>query len=101
MGAPPHRIFLRLRLPNALPNVFGGLKVASTLAVVGALTGEFIGADRGLGYVLVHASAQLDTALLFATLVTLSVLAMAFFFIVEAVERLMIPWHVSQRARPS
>lgn len=101
MGAPPHRIFLRLRLPNALPNVFGGLKVASTLAVVGALTGEFIGADRGLGYVLVHASAQLDTALLFATLVTLSILAMAFFFVVEAIERVMIPWHVSQRARPS
>ena len=101
MGAPPHRIFLRLRLPNALPNVFGGLKVASTLAVVGALTGEFIGADRGLGYVLVHASAQLNTPLLFATLVTLSVLAMAFFFVVEGIERLMIPWHVSQRARPS
>jgi NitT/TauT family transport system permease protein len=101
MGAPPHRIFLRLRLPNALPNVFGGLKVASTLAVVGALTGEFIGADRGLGYVLVHASAQLNTPLLFATLVTLSGLAMAFFFVVEAVERVMIPWHVSQRGHPA
>lgn len=99
MGAPSYRIFLRLRLPNALPSVFGGLKVASTLAVVGALTGEFIGSDRGLGYVLVQASAQLDTPLLFATLVTLSLLAMAFFFIVEGVERLLIPWHVSQRAR--
>jgi NitT/TauT family transport system permease protein len=101
MGAPPYRIFLRLRLPNALPSVFGGLKVASTLAVVGALTGEFIGSDRGLGYVLVQASAQLDTPLLFATLVTLSLLAMAFFFIVEGVERLLIPWHVSQRAGAS
>jgi NitT/TauT family transport system permease protein len=101
MGAPPYRIFLRLRLPNALPSVFGGLKVASTLAVVGALTGEFIGSDRGLGYVLVQSSAQLDTPLLFATLVTLSLLAMAFFFIVEAVERLLIPWHVSHRARAS
>ena len=101
MGAPPYRIFLRLRLPNALPNVFAGLKVASTLAVVGALTGEFIGADRGLGYVLVQSSAQLNTPLLFATLVTLSLLAMAFFFVVEGVERLLIPWHVSQRARPS
>lgn len=99
MGAPPHRIFLKLRLPNALPNVFGGLKVASTLAVVGALTGEFIGSDRGLGYVLVHASAQLNGPLLFGTLVVLSLLAMAFFFGVEAVERLLIPWHVSQRAR--
>jgi len=101
MGAPPYRIFLRLRLPNALPSVFAGLKVASTLAVVGALTGEFIGSDRGLGYVLVQASAQLDTPLLFATLVILSLLAMAFFFVVERVERLLIPWHVSQRARLS
>lgn len=101
MGAPPYRIFLRLRLPNALPSVFAGLKVASTLAVVGALTGEFIGSDRGLGYVLVQSSAQLNTPLLFATLVTLSLLAMAFFFVVEGVERLLIPWHVSQRGRPS
>ena len=101
MGAPPYRIFLRLRLPNALPSVFAGLKVASTLAVVGALTGEFIGSDRGLGYVLLQSSAQLNTPLLFATLVTLSLLAMAFFFVVERVERLLIPWHVSQRARPS
>jgi NitT/TauT family transport system permease protein len=101
MGAPPHRIFLRLRLPNALPMIFGGLKVASALAVVGALTGEFVGADKGLGYVLVSASGNLNTALLFATLVILSVLAMVFFYAVELIERILIPWHVSQRAHPS
>jgi NitT/TauT family transport system permease protein len=101
MGAPPHRIFLKLRLPNALPMIFGGLKVASTLAVVGALTGEFIGSDKGLGYLLVQASGNLNTALLFATLVVLSLVAMAFFYIVEAIERLTIPWHVSQRGHPS
>jgi NitT/TauT family transport system permease protein len=101
MGAPPHRIFLRLRLPNALPMIFGGLKVASALAVVGALTGEFVGSDKGLGYILVSASGNLNTALLFATLVILSVLAMLFFYAVELVERILIPWHVSQRAHPS
>ena len=101
MGAPPARIFLKLRLPHALPMVFGGLKVASTLAVVGALTGEFIGSDKGLGYVLVQASGNLNTPLLFATLVVLSVLAMLFFYAVEALERLLIPWHVSQRVHPS
>jgi NitT/TauT family transport system permease protein len=95
------RIFLKLRLPNALPMIFGGLKVASTLAVVGALTGEFIGSDRGLGYVLVQASGSLNTALLFATLVVLSLIAMAFFYLVEMVERLFIPWHVSQREHPA
>jgi NitT/TauT family transport system permease protein len=84
-----------------LPSIFGGLKVASTLAVVGALTGEFIGSDKGLGYVLLQASGNLNTTLLFATLVALSVLAMLFFYAVEAVERLAIPWHVSQRGQPA
>jgi NitT/TauT family transport system permease protein len=101
MGAPRWRIFLKLRLPNALPMIFGGLKVASTFAVVGALTGEFVGSDKGLGYVLVQASGNLNTALLFATLVLLSAVAMAFFYVVEMVERVMIPWHVSQRTHPS
>lgn len=101
MGAPPHRVFLKLRLPNALPMIFGGLKVASALAVVGALTGEFVGSDKGLGYVLMQASGNLNTALLFATLVILSLLAMVFFYAVELVERILIPWHVSQRAHPS
>jgi NitT/TauT family transport system permease protein len=101
MGAPPHRIFLKLRLPNALPMIFGGLKVASTLAVVGALTGEFIGSDKGLGYLLVQASGNLNTPLLFATLVVLSLIAMAFFYAVEVIERVTIPWHVSQRGHPA
>jgi NitT/TauT family transport system permease protein len=101
MGAPPHRIFLKLRLPNALPMIFSGLKVASMLAVVGALTGEFVGSDKGLGYVLVQASGNLNTALLFATLVILSLVAMALFYVVELIERILIPWHVSQRAHPA
>ncbi|HUZ75153.1 MAG TPA: ABC transporter permease [Stellaceae bacterium] len=100
MGAPPRRIFLKLRLPHALPAIFGGLKVASSLAVVGALTGEFVGSDKGLGYLLVQASGNLNTSLLFATLVVLSALAMAFFYLVEVVERISIPWHASQRAHP-
>jgi NitT/TauT family transport system permease protein len=100
MGAPPRRIFLKLRLPHALPMIFGGLKVASALAVVGALTGEFVGSDRGLGYLLVQASGNLNTALLFATLVILSAMAMAFFYVVEMLERITIPWHASQRAPP-
>jgi NitT/TauT family transport system permease protein len=101
MGAPRYRVFIKLRLPFALPSIFGGLKVASTLAVVGALTGEFIGSDNGLGYLLVQASGQLDTPLLFATLVLLSAIAMAFFYAIELIERRCIPWHVSQRAPSS
>ena len=97
MGAPPYRVFLKMRLPHALPTIFGGIKVASTLAVVGALTGEFIGSDRGLGYVLTQAQGNLDTALLFAALLTLSVIAMLLFYAVDLLEKWLLPWHVSQR----
>lgn len=100
MGAPPYRTFLKMRLPHALPALFGGLKVASSLAVVGALTGEFVGSDKGLGYLLVQASGNLNTALLFATLVVLSALAMTFFYLIEVFERIAIPWHASQRTHP-
>lgn len=97
MGASPARIFLKLRLPGALPSMFGGLKVASALAVVGALTGEYIASDSGLGYVLLSASGEMNTSLLFGVLIVLSILAMIFFYVIEILERLLIPWHVSQR----
>ena len=99
MGAPPYRIFLRLRLPGALPSMFGGLKVASALAVVGALTGEYIASDSGLGYILLSASGEMNTSLLFGVLIVLSVLAMLFFYAIELLEKLLIPWHVSQRSQ--
>jgi NitT/TauT family transport system permease protein len=99
MGGGTLRVFLKLRLPNALPNVFAGLKVAITLAVVGAITGEFVGSQSGLGYLLTSASGQMDTALVFAVLVTISVIAMILFMIIEAVEKLVIPWHSSMRSR--
>lgn len=98
MGAPSARIFLKLRLPGALPSMFGGLKVASALAVVGALTGEYIASDAGLGYILLSASGEMNTALLFGVLIVLSILAMIFFYAIEVLEKLLIPWHVSQRS---
>jgi NitT/TauT family transport system permease protein len=99
MGGGTLRVFLKLRLPNALPNIFAGLKVAITLAVVGAITGEFVGSQSGLGYLLTSASGQMDTALVFAVLVTISVIATILFMIIEAVEKLVIPWHSSMRSR--
>ena len=99
MGGGSLRVFLKLRLPNALPNIFGGLKVAITLAVVGAITGEFVGSQSGLGYLLTSASGQMDTALVFAVLLTISIIAMVLFMIIETVEKLVIPWHSSMRSR--
>ena len=99
MGGGTLKVFLKLRLPNALPNIFAGLKVAIALAVVGAITGEFVGSQSGLGYLLTSASGQMDTALVFAVLVTISVIAMLLFMIIEAIEKLVIPWHSSMRSR--
>lgn len=84
--------FTKIRLPQALPSIFGGLKVAITLAVVGAVVGEFLGSDSGLGYLLVSAGGQLQTALLFAALIVLTSLGLALYAAVSLVERLTIPW---------
>ena len=97
MGASEARIFFNLRLPNALPHIFGSLKVAITLATVGAIVGEFIGADNGLGYVLIFANGSMDTTLMFAALVWISVLALGFYALVSLAEKFFLSWHVSQR----
>jgi NitT/TauT family transport system permease protein len=97
MGASQWKTFVKIRIPAALPNIFAGLKVASTLAVVGAVVGEFIGADRGLGYQLIVANGLMDVQLSFAVLVALSLLGIALYVAVDLLERLALPWHVSHR----
>ncbi|WP_343919196.1 ABC transporter permease [Agrococcus citreus] len=98
MGGGRWAVFSKVRLPSALPHLFAGVKVAITLAVVGAVVGEFVGATEGLGYLLLRANANLDTPLLFASIVILTVLGLALFYLVALIERLVIPWHVSQRS---
>jgi NitT/TauT family transport system permease protein len=91
MGLGAAATFFKIRLPNALPSVFGGLKISITLAVVGAVVGEFVGGDAGLGYLLMVANGNIDTPLLFAGLVALTIQGVVLFFLVELVERLAIP----------
>ena len=98
MGAGAGRTFLKIRFPSALPNIFAGLKVAVTLAVVGAIVGEFIQADRGLGYALLQATAVMDTRLGFAAIIVLSAVGIALFVAVDWIERRLIPWHASHRS---
>ena len=97
MGASTTKAFVKIRLPHALPNIFGGVKVAVTLAVVGAIVGEFIQADRGLGYALLQANAMMNTRLSFATIMILALIGVALFAVVDWIERLTIPWHASRR----
>jgi NitT/TauT family transport system permease protein len=91
MGLGTVATFFKIRLPSALPSVFGGLKISITLAVVGAVVGEFVGGDAGLGYLLMVANGNIDTPLLFAGLIALTVQGVALYFLVELAERLAIP----------
>lgn len=99
MGASRWQVFARFRLPTSLPYLFSGLKVAATLAVAGAVVGEFVGADKGLGYLLLVTNSNMETALMFATIVALTFIGLVFFYAVEFVESILIPWHVSHRVR--
>ncbi len=92
VGANNTKILMRVRVPHSLPYLMAGLKVAITFSVIGAIVGEFAGANEGLGYVIQFASTQLDTPLVFAALIVVSVLGLAFYYVVELAERLLVPW---------
>jgi NitT/TauT family transport system permease protein len=96
-GAGRLRIFRMVQLPHALPALFGGLKVAAALAATAAVVAEFVASDRGLGYLLMEYNGNLDTRMTFAAIFVLSVMGLALYGAVALVERLAIPWHVSQR----
>ncbi|MGD2158362.1 MAG: ABC transporter permease [Anaerolineales bacterium] len=98
MGATERQFFMRFRLPTSLPYLFSGLKVAASLAVVGAVVGEFVGADRGLGYLLLVANSNLLTPLMFGTIVALTVQGLILFYIIQALETVLIPWHITVRS---
>jgi NitT/TauT family transport system permease protein len=99
MGANPFKTFLKVRLPASLPQLFSGLKVAATLAVTGAVVGEFVGANEGLGYVILQANGNIDTAMLFAALIIMSVLGILLFAIIQIAEWFLVPWQASRRTR--
>jgi NitT/TauT family transport system permease protein len=97
MGAGPLKRFWRFQLPYALPHIFASLKVGITLAAVGAIVGEFIGADKGLGYVLIVATGTMDTTLLFVALIWISVLSLLLYAVVGGFERIFVSWHAVAR----
>jgi len=92
VGASRNEILRRIQIPNSLPYLMAGLKVAVTLAVIGAIVGEFAGAQAGLGYMIQFASTQMQTSLVFAALVEVSVLGMLFYYVIEWIERRYINW---------
>src|SRR2546427_385744 len=97
-GAGGLRLFLKISLPQALPHIFTELKVGAALAATAAVVAEFVASDKGLGYLLLQYNGQLDTPMVFATIVLLSLIGLIVYYAVEVVERLALPWHVSQQA---
>ncbi len=92
MGATWWQTFRYVRLPAAMSYIFAGLKVSIVFAATGAIVGEFVGANSGLGYLLLRATSYLDMPLIFAILVALSVVGIAFSYVVQFAERLLMPW---------
>ncbi|MBM3571225.1 MAG: ABC transporter permease [Alphaproteobacteria bacterium] len=99
MGGSRSQAFFKVRLPYALPSMFGGFKVAVTFAVVGTLVAEFVGSDSGLGYVLVLARGNLDTLTVFAAIGWLVVIGFFFYYAVELLERIVLHNRAQHRAR--
>jgi putative hydroxymethylpyrimidine transport system permease protein len=85
-------IFTRVEWPGAQPAIFSGARVAATYAAVGAVFGEWAGSSSGLGFVMLQAQPELDTARIFAAIVVLSLLALALYGLVTLAERLLVPW---------
>jgi putative hydroxymethylpyrimidine transport system permease protein len=84
--------FRRVQFPGALPSIFSGIRIAAAYAAIGAVFGEFAGSSDGLGYVLIQATPQLQTALAFAAIVLLTLVSLALFWLVTVTERVLVPW---------
>lgn len=86
------QIFAKVRLPHALPLIFGGMKISVTLAVIGIVVAEFVAAQRGIGYLIVMANGLLDTPLMMAAIAVLSAMGLALYGLLAALERVVVYW---------
>jgi putative hydroxymethylpyrimidine transport system permease protein len=96
MGGGRLAVLRVIRVPAALPALASGLRVATAVAPIGAVVGEWVGASAGLGYLMLHANARLQVDLMFATLFVLAVFAVLLYFTVDRLLRLALPWQAEQ-----
>lgn len=92
LEASPSQVFFKVRVPQALPFIFTGIKIGMAVSIIGAVIGEWVGARQGLGYLMIHANAQLQVGLVFASILFLSLMGVGLYGLVAIVERLMLPW---------
>nr|MBC7244854.1 ABC transporter permease [Chloroflexota bacterium] len=93
MGATRRQVFLKVRVPGALPAVFSGIKIAITYSVIGAIIGEWVGASKGLGVFMLRASNSFRTDWVFVAIAISSLLSILLFLAVAMIERLALPWY--------
>jgi len=93
------KIMTKIRFPHALPNLFGALKAATSFTLIGAIVGEFVAGEQGLGYVILTAQGAFDTTRAFVAVLMLALMGTAFFYLLVFIEQKSIPWHASVRAK--
>ena len=91
-NAPKWKVFAKIRIPNAYPYILSALKITATSAVVGAIVGEFVASQRGLGYVIIATQSSMNTAVAFAALFWISVMGFLLFGFVAMLSRILTPW---------
>ncbi len=84
------QLFLKIQLPGSLPYIFSGMKVAAILAVAGAIVGEFLGSDKGLGYLMLQVQVTLDTPAMFMAVILITLIGVALYGMVLGLERLLV-----------
>ena len=92
MGASRAALLRHIRIPAALPPFSSGVRIAASVAPIGAVVGEWVGSSRGLGFLMLHANGRMQTDLMFAALLVLAVMALALYFTVDAAMRRLVHW---------
>lgn len=99
LGATEWQMFRKLKGPAAMPQIFTGIKVSATYAVLGAVVAELFGAKSGLGFIMMRAFTKMKIDLVFSTILMMSLMGMAIFTTVMLLERVIIPWHYARTRR--
>jgi NitT/TauT family transport system permease protein len=99
MGASEHQLMTKLVLPSAITWVFAGLRLSVPYALIGAIVGEIIASNRGLGYLISNAASKFDTPGVFAALIAIVVLTMLLNLAVKILERVLMPWKAAEEHR--
>lgn len=97
LGASRWQVFTKVQVPNSLPFMFSGIKIAITVSVIGAVIGEWVGSSEGLGYLAIRSKSQFLSERVYATVVLLSLMGIALFLIAGVLERFLLPWYHHER----